>query len=245
MIVLIPTAGLATRMQPLCLGLPKVLVCHHDKPILHWILDSYQHLAVSKIILVIAPKDRQLFASYPALYSCRYPIEFVTQNEPKGPLDAILAGLKIVPKNEAVVIHLGDAIFTIPFQPLEFERSFVTVARVARNAVHHWCIAKIRGNKVEDFVDKPLKSRSRAAITGVYYFANNIALGKAVQSLANNGSALKESNISALLRAYIKKETLYIKYRTDWHDMGTLEHLHQHHFKHVFEIGRASCRERV
>lgn len=235
MILIIPSAGLATRMQPLSYGIPKVLVVHHDKPLLDHILQSYRHISLKKVIVVIAPGQRELFEPILAAYKLKYCLELVEQPSPKGLLDAILCILKTISTLEPMIVHLADAIFEQPFQPNNFELSFVTLTSVSADQVSHWCMVDVKKGVASAFKDKPKYSKLRSAITGVYYFSHPQILKEAVSSVLNDQVALGKGNISALLAEYSRVCPLSAFYRADWHDMGTLQHMHQHSFQHCLD----------
>ncbi len=235
MILVIPTAGLATRMLPLSYGLPKVLVSHHDKPIFHHILNCYRELEITKVILVISPQHRELFDPLIELYRTKYQIELVVQPEPKGLLDAVICGLEKSVLKDPVVVHLSDAIFDQCFLSADFERSFVAVTKVPADQVQHWCMVQVQSGEAVGFVDKPFISDWSDAITGVYYFSDPKKLYQSLAAVKKDHSALASSNISTLLRLYSKKVPLDAKYLACWWDMGTLSHLHRQQFCHVFD----------
>lgn len=233
MILVIPSAGLATRMQPLSFGTPKVLVSHHDRPLIDHILASYRSIKLKKVIVVISPGQQSLFDAILAAYHLQYSIELVVQAEPKGLLDAVLTALKTVTTPDSVVVHLADAIFKRPFAPTDFQKSFITLTKVAANEVKHWCMVDVKKESVCSFDDKPFRSKWRAAITGVYYFSHYQVLKTAVNTIKVDSEALKKGEISALLDLYTKNDPLYAYYRDDWCDMGTLHHMHQDLFQHM------------
>lgn len=235
MIVVIPTAGLATRMLPLSHGIPKALVPHHDRPILHHILSSYLDIPVTKVVIVIAPRDRDLFEPLCYLYRFSFVIELVEQPQPRGLLDAFLcAWSHLGNTTEPVTVQLGDSIFSNRFIPSEFEKSFVAVTPVAASEVSHWCMVEVENGIAKGFIDKPQKSGSTAAISGLYYFSQPDALAEAVQAIQQDTHALEAGNISALLLAYGEIVALAIQWRSDWCDMGNLSHMHRHYFDHHF-----------
>lgn len=235
MILVVPTAGLATRMLPLSYGLPKVLVSHHDKPIFQHILNCYRDLDVTKVILVISPQHRDLFEHLIKIYSVKYQIELVVQPEPKGLLDAVIraAGKSVL--KEPVVVHLSDTIFDQCFRAADFKESFVAVTKVQADHVQYWCLVQTQNGKVVDFVDKPLVSDWEDALTGVYYFSDPNKFHQSLAEVKNDPIALDSTNISALLRQYSEKVPLNAKYLAGWWDMGTLSHLHRQQFSHVFD----------
>ncbi len=235
MILIIPTAGLATRMQPLSYGIPKVLVVHHDKPLIDYILQSYQHVSLKKVILVIAPGQRELFEPILAAYELQYCIELVEQSSPLGLLDATFSALSSIGYQEPVIVHLADAIFEQPFQQTDFEHSFVTLTQVLADQVGHWCMVDVCQGVASAFDDKPKQSKWRSAITGVYYFSNPQVLKDAVRGVMSDQQARGKGNISVLLAEYVRSSPLKAFYRDDWHDMGTLQHMHQHVFQHYLD----------
>lgn len=232
MILVIPTAGLATRMQPLSCGLPKVLVAHHDRPLIDHILACYSQISLEKVIVVIAPGQHALFEPVLAAYQLRYHFELVVQAQPKGLLNAVLLALKRITKPTSVMVHLADAIFEQPFRANDFKQSFVTLTKVSAQQVKQWCMVGIKKRIVYKFEDKPHRSKLRTAITGTYYFSQWQVLQQAIALVQADAAAIKQGDISALLGLYARACPLYAYYRKDWRDMGTLSNMHQHLFRH-------------
>ncbi len=235
MILVIPTAGLATRMLPLSFGLPKVLVSHHDKPLFHHILGCYRDLDITKIVLVVSPQHRELCETLLKVYSAQYRIDLVVQPEPKGLLDAVILGLEGGKSEDPVVVHLSDSIFDQSFQPADFAKSFVAVTHVPADQVHPWCMVQTLDDQAVNFVDKPSICDWGLALTGVYYFSDSQKLYQSLAVVKKDPVALENSNISALLLQYCKKTPLRINHLTGWWDMGTLSRLHGQQFCHIFD----------
>jgi UTP--glucose-1-phosphate uridylyltransferase len=117
--VVLPIAGLATRMRPQSTILPKVLlpIVQSDsttwkcRPVLDLLLEEIfaKETEIEQVLFVIAPEQLQLFQSYLSSYP-RQNIDFILQQLPKGFGHAVLQTEQYV-DNEPFVVMLSDHLY--------------------------------------------------------------------------------------------------------------------------------------
>ena len=219
-ILIIPTAGLATRLCPVSDYYPKALIPLGDEPVLAKILRLYKQVTFEKVILVIAPNTENRFQTIIQSFLYQFQIQLVIQPTPEGLVHALCQTTSYLEHVDQVCVHLADTILTKPFQEKEFKQSFVCSGDVADSAP--WCMVKAdHEKKLILLEDKPQSSYLTQAIIGVYFFNDARAF---LAALTKNKA---EQNLSKVICDYIQSEPVYVHWRKDWYDTGSLKRFHQ------------------
>ena len=129
---IIPVAGLATRMQPLCRAIPKELLPLGERPIIHHVVEELARAGVSVFNLITSSRtaaiedyfcfdpvldpalvERGIEAGWThgerSLVDCRF--HFVRQGAPRGVADAVHHAQGLV-ENRYFFLHMGDSVLT-------------------------------------------------------------------------------------------------------------------------------------
>lgn len=218
-ILIIPTAGLATRLSPLNIYYPKVLVPLGDEPILAHILSLYAAITLDKVIIVVGREDKQRFENIKNTYQSRYPISVITQSSPSGPLPAIAEALEELLQADEVCVHLADTLLHKPFKEKDFADNFILTSTVSDTA--NWAmVARSEAHELLDVINKPAQSQLTEAAIGVYFFKHARLLHQTIQSTKG------QVEISVALLKYNEQDTILTKLRNDWQDIGDIRHFH-------------------
>jgi len=225
---IILAGGKGTRMSPLTKAVNKQLLPIYDKPLIFYPL-SILMLAKIKDILIIVNKGQlqQYKKILPNGNNLGIKISYLEQNEPRGLPDAFVIGEKFIGK-ENVAMILGDNFFygqslsKLLLKNTKLKKG----ARVLLHKVlkpDSFGIAKTNNkNKIIKIKEKPKKFFSDLAITGLYFFDNNVV--KYAKKL--KPSARGEVEIIDLLNFYKSKNQLYadlIGRGGAWLDTGSME----------------------
>tara|TARA_B100000963_G_scaffold57017_1_gene45070 strand:- start:5333 stop:6199 length:867 start_codon:yes stop_codon:yes gene_type:complete len=177
---IILAGGKGTRMSPLTKAVNKQLLPIYDKPLIFYPL-SILMLAKIKDILIIVNKGQleQYKKILPDGKNLGIKISYLEQNEPRGLPDAFVIGEKFIGK-ENVAMILGDNFFY--GQSLsKLLLANTKLSKGARVILHKvlkpelFGIAKMDNrNKIIKIQEKPKKYFSDLAITGLYFFDNNV-----------------------------------------------------------------------
>jgi len=225
---IILAGGHGTRMSPLTKAVNKQLLPIYDKPLIYYPL-SVLMLAGIKNVLIIVNKG-QLNQFKKILQDGRrfgIKITYIEQESPKGLPDAFILGEQFIGKDNVVLI-LGDNFFYGQSLTKKL-KSCIKLKSGCKILVHPvskpelYGIAKINNkNKVLSIREKPKKSDSNLAITGLYFFDN-----KAVNySKTLKPSKRNELEIVDLLNKYRKKNKLNIEFLGRggaWLDTGSMD----------------------
>ena len=225
---IILSGGRGTRMSPLTKAVNKQLLPIYDKPLIFYPL-SILMLANIKDILIIVNKGQlnQYKKIIPNGNQLGIKITYLEQNQPRGLPDAFVIGEKFIAK-ENVAMILGDNFFygqNLTSKLLE-NTKLKKGARVVLHKVPKpelFGVAKVnKRNKITLIKEKPKKFISDLAITGLYFFDNNVVkLAKKLKP-----SKRGEVEIVDLLNLYKNKKQLsadLIGRGGAWLDTGSIE----------------------
>ena len=226
---IILAGGHGTRMSPLTKAVNKQLLPIYDKPLIYYPL-SILMLSKIKDILIIVNKGQ--LNSYRKLLqdgkNLGIKITFIEQNYPKGLPDAFILGKKFIGKDNVALI-LGDNFFygeSLSKKLLESKKlrngAKVFLHKVSRPELYGVARINNNNNKIIGIKEKPKKYYSDYAITGLYYFDNNVV--KYAKNL--KPSKRNELEITDLLKKYLlnKKLSAEILGRGGaWLDTGSIE----------------------
>ena len=225
---IILAGGKGTRMSPLTKAVNKQLLPIYDKPLIFYPL-SILMLANIKDILIIVNKGQlnQYKKILPNGNNLGIKITYLEQNKPRGLPDAFVIGEKFIGKDNVAMI-LGDNFFygqNLTSKLLE-NTKLNKGAKVVLHKVQKpelFGVAKInKKNKIISIREKPKKYLSDLAITGLYFFDNNVVnLAKKLKP-----SKRGEVEIVDLLNLYKSKKQLsadIIGRGGAWLDTGSIE----------------------
>ena len=177
---IILAGGKGTRMSPLTKAVNKQLLPIYDKPLIFYPL-SILMLAKIKDILIIVNKGQleQYKKILPNGKNLGIKISYIEQDKPRGLPDAFVLGEKFIGKHNVAMI-LGDNFF----YGQNLSRLLLSNTKLKKGAkviLHKvlkpelFGIAKInKSNKILKIKEKPKKFFSDLAITGLYFFDNNV-----------------------------------------------------------------------
>ena len=178
---IILAGGLGTRMSPLTKAVNKQLLPIHDKPLIFYPL-SILMLANIKDILIIVNKGQlnQYKRILPNGNNLGIKINYAEQDKPKGLPDAFILGEKFINKKNVALI-LGDNFF----YGQNLSKNLINCSKLNKGArillykvlkPELFGVAKINSKKkVTQIKEKPKNYFSNYAITGLYFFDNNVA----------------------------------------------------------------------
>jgi len=225
---IILAGGKGTRMSPLTKAVNKQLLPIYDKPLIFYPL-SILMLANIKDILIIVNKGQlnQYKKIIPNGNNLGIKITYIEQDKPRGLPDAFVIGEKFIGK-ENVAMILGDNFFygqNLTYKLLE-NTKLKKGARVVLHKVTKpelFGVAKInKNNRIISIKEKPKKYLSDLAITGLYFFDNNVVKFSKKLKPSKRG----EVEIVDLLKIYKSKKQLsadLIGRGGAWLDTGSIE----------------------
>lgn len=216
--VIIPVAGIGTRLRPHTYTAPKPLLHVAGKPILGHILDELEELKPEQVVFVIGHMGDQIIDYVKEHYS--YDTLFIEQSELLGLGYAVYLALEQTGDSDVLVL-LGDTIIDANLGAFVEAGPNVLGLKAVENP-RRFGIAEIEGGQVVRLVEKPEDPPSNMAIVGVYYFSDVKALRDQLHKLIEADVTTRgEYQITDALQAMLDSGHKILPYEIDgWYDCG-------------------------
>ena len=224
---IILAGGYGTRMSPLTKAVNKQLLPIYDKPLIFYPLSVLMLAGIRDILIIVNKGQLSQFRkilSDGSRFGVK--IKFLEQDSPKGLPDAFILGEKFIGKDNVSLI-LGDNFFYAQSLTKKLNdciklSSGCKVLLHPVNSPNLYGVATINKNKkILKLVEKPKKSKSNLAVTGLYFFDNKvIEYSKTLKPSGRN-----EIEIIDLLIKYKKKNKLKAEFLGRggaWLDTGSI-----------------------
>ena len=213
--------GLGTRLYPLTLEIPKPLLPVGKIPIITYLIDLYLKYGVDDIKINIQRSHLEDFYKWKATYFPKEKIELIVERKPSGTFTPIVK--KVSPQwfSEPIVVSNGDELKELNLKKMigwhRQKKALVTIGLVKVKHPQAYGVAKMNGDKITEFIEKPKKPPSAYINSGLYvmnpeichYFPRNAKF------------AMLETDLFPKLA---KERKLFgYKWQGKWMNVGTFE----------------------
>ena len=229
---IILAGGSGTRLHPITKGVSKQLLPVYDKPMIYYPLSVLMLAGIQDILIITTPSDQSSFKSILG-DGTRFGIKlsYEIQSSPDGLAQAFIIGEDFI-GDDSVCLVLGDNIFwghgfTSMLEKSASRQKGATIFGYQVNDPERFGVVEFNEDKIAISIEeKPEKAKSNFAVTGLYFYDNNvIEMSKKVKP-----SARGELEITALNQMYLEKGELHVELLGRgfaWLDTGTHESLLQ------------------
>ncbi len=223
--IILPVAGLGTRLRPQTWSKPKPLVSVAGKPMLEHVLNRVMPLNPRKLVFITGYLGEQIEEWARATYDIE--LAFVHQPEMLGQTDAILRCREISTKDALIIFP--DMIFEADFSDLtrpDIDGAMYTKEVEDPSA---FGIAIVEDGRITEVIEKPEKPVSNLAVVGINYFRHMPDLYSAIDEQMAKGIKTKnEYFIADAINIMIERGKTFVTEPVSvWEDCGNADALLQ------------------
>ena len=227
---IILAGGSGSRLYPLTRGVSKQLLPVYDKPMIYYPLSVLLLAGIKDILIITTPEDQGSFIGMLGNgKDFGINLTYKMQHSPDGLAQAFIIGEDFI-GNDNVCLILGDNIFwgqglTDILKNAVLRKNGATVfGYQVKNPEHFGVVVFDENQKAISLEEKPNKPQSKFAVTGLYFYDNDVVeMAKKVKP-----SQRGELEITSINQMYMERGDLNVELMGRgfaWLDTGTFENL--------------------
>ena len=230
---IILAGGSGTRLYPLTKSISKQLLPVYDKPMIYYPLSILMLAGIKDVLIISTPTDISRFEDLLGDGSeIGMKFQYKVQPSPDGLAQAFILGNDFIGDDDVCLI-LGDNIFyghgmTGILEQAVSEVKNLNVATVfgyyVKEPQHYGVVEFDSSGLVKSIEEKPIEPKSNYAVTGLYFYPNDVVQKATLVEPSERG----ELEITSLNQLYLKDERLKVEIMSRgyaWLDTGTHENL--------------------
>lgn len=229
---IILAGGSGTRLYPITRGTSKQLLPIYDKPMIYYPLSVLMLAGIRDVLIITTPEDQAAFQRLLGDGSdFGIHLQYAIQTSPDGLAQAFLIGEDFI-GSDSVCLVLGDNIFygqgfgPMLRQAAQRSQGATVFGYQVKDPERFGVVAFDGHGKATSIEEKPLQPKSNYAVTGLYFYDNDVVrIAKQIQP-----SPRGELEITSINQAYLERGDLNVQLLGRgfaWLDTGTFESLQQ------------------
>lgn len=229
---IILAGGAGTRLYPITKSISKQIIPIYDKPMIYYPLSVLMLAQIRDILIISTPKDLHLYQDLLGDGAqLGISISYAGQPSPDGLAQAFIIGENFI-GSDSVCLVLGDNIFyggnltEMLLESAKLQDGSIVFGYNVKDPQRYGVVGFDSDGKVNSLEEKPTNPKSNYAVTGLYFYSNDVV----AKAKGLKPSKRGELEITDLNRLYLEEGRLKVKLMgrgMAWLDTGTHESLLQ------------------
>ena len=226
---IILAGGSGSRLHPITDVSSKQLLPVYDKPMIYYPLSILMTIGIKDILIISSPMDMPRYKSLLG-NGKKWGINFSfkIQKKPNGIAQALILGEKFL-KSDPSCLILGDNLFhgkdlLLSLKKADQDIKNASVVTYPVKNPQRFGVLEKRNNKPYEIIEKPKKPKSKRAITGIYFYPENVSK-EAKKLIPSKRGELEISDLNQFFLKINQLSVTELGKNSTWLDCGTFDSL--------------------